>query len=224
MEAPTVYLGAGDARVLLADAPRGSARLVVSSPPFFDALDYTASARGVRPDWYSGPRLIFRDYVAEQRTIIGLLADACAPDAVIALEVDDYRIKGARTLVPLPDFFRDLLVGAGFRIVEHIRLARTVATGRRSGNFVRYGGAPGMYYPDSVSSSVVIGFRGEPMARLRRDGRDAPRLDVSLMRPFLGNAWRVPVDAHRVAHPLSDALVRRGAPDCAVFAAWRRRD
>lgn len=198
---PTIFLGAGDARDLLGDAPTGCARLVLTSPAYFSAIDYTASARGERPDWYSGARLAFREYVAEQRAVVEALATVCAPDAVVAIEVDDFRDPAARTLVPLPDLWRDLLVGAGFRIVEHIRLARMVATGRRSGNFVRYGGAPGMYYPDSVSSSVIVAFRGDPQMRLRHDGGDAPRLDVAAMRPYLGNAWRVPVDAHRVAHP-----------------------
>jgi hypothetical protein len=78
-----VYLGHGDARALLGSVPAGSARLVLSSPPYVDAMDYGGYDAAQRPKWFSGPRRAFAEYLAEYREVVRQLADACAPDAVM---------------------------------------------------------------------------------------------------------------------------------------------
>jgi hypothetical protein len=84
----TVTLGAGDARAMLGRLEPGTARLVVTSPPYLDALDYAAYRAGERQSWYSGARVPMADYLAEHRAVVAALARACADDAIVALEVD----------------------------------------------------------------------------------------------------------------------------------------
>jgi hypothetical protein len=88
-------------------------------------------------------------------------------------------------------------------LVERIRLVRPVAVGRRSGQFIKSGGRVGTYYPDAVASDLLIAMRGDPQARLRRDGKGSVPLDIATLRPFLVNAWRLtpPQRSRAVAHP-----------------------
>jgi len=192
----TVTLGVGDARDLLSHVSPGLVRLGLFSPPYLDALDYAAHRTQARTPWHGGARVALPTYLAEQAAILEKIVAACAPDAVLAVEIDDVRARvtgrGAGSLLPLISFWQDLLAGAGFRLVEHIRLIRSVTMGRRSGAFVRSGGRVGTFYPDSVSSALLIAYRGDPMQRLRRAAPDTAAVDVTAFRPALVNAWRLP--------------------------------
>lgn len=188
------YLAQGTVNDCLPDVPAGSAALAVFSPRYLDLVDYQLAALGRdRTSWRRGPREALEDYLSEHRETVGHLAEALAPDATICLEIDEYRDPESRALVSLPDCWRTLLESAGFRIVEHIRLARTIALGRRSGHFVRYGGRPGYFLPDNVCSTLIVAQRGDPMARLRHVGRHEPSwaTPVALAQPFLKNLWNV---------------------------------
>ncbi len=82
-----------------------------------------------------------------------------------------WRCDLAGALIPLPDLVCGALVGVGFSLQEHIRLARPAAYGHhtRSGHFKRYGGRAGYFLPDNVCSTLIIAFKGDPLARLRAD-------------------------------------------------------
>lgn len=200
--ATTVLLGEGDARVMLPQVTQRPT-LVCTSPPYWTALDYGAYRATSRLPWSRAQGADLSTFLREHGEIVARLSEICADDAVVAMELDDFRVPGTRTLLSLPDYFRDLLAVHGFSVREHIRLVRPVAAGRRSGTFIRMHGRPGSFYPDSMASALIIAFRGDPMARLRREGHDMPPLEVARMRSYLGNVWRTapPQQSRPQGHP-----------------------
>ena len=207
---PTAFLRCGAANDVLADCRPGRVSLVVTSPRYLDLIDYTAAARG-EVGWRPPTREVLSAYVGEHLQTCGWLAEMTAPDAVVAIEVDNYRDVEARALVPLPDLWRQMLEATGFRLVEHITLVRPIALGHRSGHFKRTRGAPGYFYPDSVSSQLVIAMKGDPMARLRRLAAPAERIPLAWAERFLKNVWRLaPPPGVRRGHPVPmDAAIVR---------------
>ena len=213
MPAP-IYLYEGDANLGLARVVPRSVHLVVSSPRYLDLIDYAAVSHGDPLRWRDGTHRESLDaYVSEHMTTCQYLGEICARDATICLEVDFYRDTPGRCLLPLPDLFRDMLAGSGFRIVEHVTLARDLAHGRRSGHFIRSHGKPGTLLPDNVTSTLVIAQRGDPNRRLRSKAGAHDLLDVAAHRRFLVNLWRIKPPGKRVlpAHhpvPMDAAIVR----------------
>lgn len=211
-----VYLGRGNANDLLPALAPGSARLVVTSPRYLDLIDYAACAQGVRPDrrtrWFTAPPETVADYTHEHLETAALLHRALADDGLLALEIDDIRDPATKSLVVLPDLWRDMLAAVGFTVLERIRLVRQAAHGRRSGHFIQRP-RPGYFMPDSVVSELVICAKGDPLARLRRDGDPSVRLDIAWARQYLTNAWRLkPLNKQgRLSHhpvPFDPEMVR----------------
>jgi hypothetical protein len=176
---------------------KGRVRLASFSPRYLGLVDYEAAARGERNAAWRPAGEDVLSYIAEHAETCGLLYDVTADDAVVAVEIDDFRVTGASTLIPLAAMWADLLDAAGFRIAEKITLVRKIAIGRRSGQFKQNYGKAGYFYPDNVTSTLLIAFKGEPMRRLRADSPEGYRLDVAWAERFLKNAWTVAAPQRR---------------------------
>ena len=205
---PTIHLANDEANRALAGVPAKSVHLVITSPRYLDVIDYGAMATGntlQRTGFYSRRREPLSDYVREHLETCGWLAEVCADDAVVAIEIDDYRDTDGRCLIPLPDLWRDMLTAHGFRYAEHIRLFRPIALGRRSGHFVKTGGRPGTFYPDNVCSTLIVAIKGDPQRRLRRLATDGERIDLAWARRSQTTAWRIKPPGRRTLpgnHPV----------------------
>ncbi|MGI8547949.1 MAG: DNA methyltransferase [Gemmatimonadaceae bacterium] len=201
-----IYLYEGDANVGLSAVAPGSVSLVVTSPRYLDLIDYEAVARGRALKWRDGDQRESLDtYVREHMETCRQLADVCAHDATICIEVDYYRDTAGRCLLPLPDLFRDMLAGCGFRVADQVTLARHLAHGRRSGHFIKSAGKPGTLLPDNLTSVLIIAQRGDANKRLRHGARPQDHLDVEAHRRFLVNLWRISPPGKRILpanHPV----------------------
>ncbi|MGI8547329.1 MAG: DNA methyltransferase [Gemmatimonadaceae bacterium] len=165
-------------------------------------------SRSSRAVWRTSPRELLSLWTMEIIEHAALWYDALAPDGVVAIEVDDYRDRESGALIPLPDLVREALIGVGFSLQEHIRLARPAAYGHRSrsGHFKRYGGRAGYFLPDNVCSTLIIAFKGNPLARLRAEATDSDRADLAWSERFLRNLWTLRPAARRevaLSHPVS---------------------
>lgn len=210
MRPPTYHLGEGPANELLAQIPDESIRLVNTSPRYLDLIDYDR-AHG-REGWRPGQAEPLLDYADEHLRTCAELARVTHPDSVVAVEIDDYRVPRQGRIVRLPDLWADMLEAVGFRVAERITLVRTLAIGHRSGHFKRYRGKAGYFLPDNVTSQVLVAFKGDPMARLRRDGTPDDRIQMAWAQPFLRTAWTVrPPDSRgNPGHPApQDAEIAR---------------
>ncbi len=212
--ASPIYLYEGEANSGLHAIVPGSVSLVVTSPRYMNLVAYEAVSCGKALKWRDGAQRESLDaYVREHLESVQQIADICAHDATICIEIDFYRDTEGRCLLPLPDLFRDILVGCGFRISENVTLARYLAHGRRSGHFIKSAGKPGTLFPDNLTSALIIAKRGDPDARLRRGARPQDHLDVEAHRRFLVNLWRISPPGKRVLPanhpvPMDDDVVR----------------
>jgi hypothetical protein len=228
-------VGCGLANDLLPSLSPGSVRLVCTSPRFWDRVSYERAAAGDPHPWQAvGSTESLGDYIEEHLQSAALLYEICAEDACLCLEVQDCRAADGEhgPLVLLADYWRQILQATGWRIAERITIERDIVPGRgnRSGHFVRHRGRPGYFLPDSVTSDLIVAWRGDPLARLRRDWDGQTRLDLAWAQRFLKNLWRVHVAPRRKASgahpcPMSRDLVRAcvllySAPGDLVLDPW----
>jgi hypothetical protein len=215
---PTAFVACADAGDALRTLPAGCARLVSTSPRYLDLINYAippSPTRNSRSVWRTAPRETLSAWTTEILEHAALWYDVLASDGVVALEVDDYRDRESGALIPLPDLAREALVAVGFSLQEHIRLARPASYGHhtRSGHFKRHGGRSGYFMPDNVCSTLIIAFKGRPLARLRAEGAECDRADVAWRECFLRNLWTLaPAPRRNIAlcHPVpQDADVAR---------------
>lgn len=202
----TAYLAHGDARDCLPDLPAGSVRLWLGSVPYLDLIDYTRAAAMLadgreRPVWRQHQESL-GDYLAVHGMVVERMVPALADDALVALEVDAVRAAG--TLVPLPDYWGQLLEAHGLRVVERITLVRRLALGHRSGHFKRYPLEPGQGNPgyallDNVTSTVLVAAKGDPMRRLRREARARDAVPMAWAEAYLRTAWGLTPPRRRTA-------------------------
>lgn len=207
---PALYLGEGEANDQLDRIEAGSVRLVNTSPRYLDLIDYTEGDEGWRPR----ERESVVDYADEHLRTCEALYRVLAADATVCLEIDDYRVPRAGRLILLSDLWAEMLEAVGFRIAEKVTLVRPLAMGHRSGHFKRYRGAAGYYLPDNVTSEMIVAFKGDPLARIRRDRTEADRVEMAWADRFLRNMWMLaPPRARRARnHPVpQDAEAVRAA-------------
>lgn len=216
---PVVRLACAEANAVLGEIDPGSVHLVNTSPRYLDLVDYAVAARaGYHAHaWRRAKHESVEDYTEEHLQTCALLYRACASVSTVCVEIDDVRVMRSKELVPLCDLWRQMLEAVGFRIAERITLVRKIAIGRRSGNFKKYRGKPGYYFPDNVTSTLLVAVKGDPQARLRQAAPVGSNIDVEWAERFLKNAWMVspPRRRGRAGHPVpQDAEVARA---CITF-------
>lgn len=233
----TCHLACGDAAEALAMAPAGIAVLGVSSPPYLGLIDYAEAARASAAArdaviWHAGTMSPIA-YLDAMSSVLAQLERVLTPDAILALEIGDVRIpRSGGTLAPLPDWWLALCEGFGFRLLERIAMVRPLALGRRSGNFKRIN-RPGYALLDTVTSTLLVVGRGDPLRRLRERARAEDAIETAWAERFLRTMWMTARPRRRTVeriggHPVpSDrecvrALVRfyscRGDLVCDPFA------
>lgn len=206
----------GDARHHLHEMPTQTVALFNFSPRYLDLVDYRKNEGGwlaAAPGSWGGPAETILDYVTEHTEAAAEMYRVAEADATVCAEVGDIRDEKGKRLIPLTDFWIQILESVGFRLAEKIVLQRTLAIGRRSGNFKRHRGRPGYWFPDNVVSTLIVAHKGNPQARLRRDASPEDRIDMAWAERFLRNAVMLaPPRPHRRGHPCpQDTEVARAA-------------
>ena len=128
--AAVAYLAHAEANDLLSQVPAGGYRLANFTPRYLGLLDYAkAAATGTTQHcWRSGADEPVSDYVAEHLETCRRLHPALADDAVVAIEIDDFRVLRAGRLILLSDIWREMLEASGLAVAEVICLARPSGT------------------------------------------------------------------------------------------------
>jgi len=213
-EAPMCFLEEGDAHEALKRIEPETVQLVNFSPPYLDVVDYD-EAGAAEDNCVAWKRLAneekrkergqtgreegevpvsrkVEDYVSRHLQTTRLIYAAMARDSTLCLEIDDYRVSGAYRLVPLVDLWCRMLEACGLRIAEKIVLGRKIAVSRRGAQLMRTDGTgarPGYFAPANVTSTLVVAMKGEPQARLRRDGRRGDGFDREWAQQYVKSLW-----------------------------------
>lgn len=153
------------------------------------------------------------EYVEDHLRTCRQIERVSATESVVCVEVDDYRIDGEYRLVGLVDLWARMLEAVGFRIAERITLGRKIAVSRRGAHLMREEGwfrRAGYYAPANVTSTLLVGMKGEAQKRLRSDGRKKEAFGKDWAQKHIKTLWMLDAPGRermdRSGHPCPQSL------------------
>lgn len=180
------------------DAPRllaaiaGRVRLVVTSPPYHNAIAYDSHARDASQNYRTRQ---VADYAGTYLPMLDAAWEACremlAPGGHLAINVGTVLLGGYH--FPLPqDISARLLARPGHWVfVRNILWNKVTAGVRRAGTAIKYG-LPGYWYPNIMTEHIIVLRKPGPVAAI---DSDAP---AEWWLP----AWDLaPVPPRQIPHP-----------------------
>ena len=189
----------------------GSAALTVTSPPYWNAIDYDAHARKGRAVWYRSRK--YNDcgdtYEAWLANIAGVFQEvqrATLAGGFCAIVVGTILHQGRH--FPAPMMLTQRLLEQGWEFHQDIVWNKVTGGVKRAGAFIQHPKA-GYYYPNIMTEYILVFRKAGP---LRRGRAQALPIDALFKRDIANNIWHIaPIPPHQIAHPCPypEELVRR---------------
>ena len=185
----------------------GSVALTVTSPPYWNAIDYDIHANGNGGQWYRTRR--YKNGFASYAAYLDLMASifdevrrVTKPGGFCAIVIGTVLLEGQH--VPVPFDLTGRLTRSGWEFHQDIVWHKTTAGVRRAGSTIQ-NPYPGYYYPNIMTEYVLI-FRkpGAPIYRQANGQRweSAFEIDDLFKLETANNVWHVaPVPPRLIQHP-----------------------
>ena len=188
-------------------AADGSVALTVTSPPYWNAIDYDVHAGG-SDGWYTAPASTpdgfgdYSGYLDLMRRIFSEVLRVTKPGGFCAVVIGTVLIKGRH--MPVPFDLLSRLCSAGWQFHQDIIWHKTTAGVRRAGVAIQKP-YPGYYYPNIMTEYIMV-FRkpGEPIYRQADGAKEESRfpIDDLFKLDVANNIWHIaPVPPHHLEHP-----------------------
>lgn len=192
---------------IMDEVPDGSVTLTVTSPPYWNAIDYDrhaeASADSYRTRGYAGG---FGDYSSYLDWLSGIFCEVLRktrPGGFLAVIVGTVLLDGVS--YPVPFDLTPRLVAAGWGFHQDIIWHKSTGGVKRAGVFIQHP-YPGYYHPNIMTEYILV-FRkaGDPIFRgATQDRKDVARYPMGALftKEIANNIWHVaPVPPGMLEHP-----------------------
>lgn len=184
-----------------------SVALTVTSPPYWNAIDYDIHANGNGGEWYRTRQYNngferYDEYLSLLTKIFREVQRVTKPGGFCAIVIGTVLMNGQH--VPVPFDITARLVSEGWEFHQDIIWHKTTAGVRRAGSFIQ-NPYPGYYYPNIMTEYILV-FRkpGPKIYRQRNEQREANRLEVDRLFKMdtANNIWHIaPVPPRTIEHP-----------------------
>lgn len=184
-----------------------SVALTVTSPPYWNAIDYDIHANGNGGEWYRTRQYNngferYDEYLNLLTKIFREVQRVTKPGGFCAIVIGTVLMNGQH--VPVPFDITARLVSEGWEFHQDIIWHKTTAGVRRAGSFIQ-NPYPGYYYPNIMTEYILV-FRkpGPKIYRQRNEQREANRLEVDRLFKMdtANNIWHIaPVPPRTIEHP-----------------------
>jgi site-specific DNA-methyltransferase (adenine-specific) len=184
-----------------------SVALTVTSPPYWNAIDYRRHADGA-PGWYrtgeyEAASSSYEGYIAELATTFDEVKRVTIEGGFLAVIIGTLLRNGVS--YPIPMDLTTALTRFGWEFHQDIIWHKTTAGVRRAGSAIKRP-FPGYYYPNIMTEYVLVFRKPGPRiyANVDRQTREASRFEIDAV--FAGdtanNVWHIaPVPPGVVDHP-----------------------
>lgn len=199
-----LFVGSSEA---MPELPDGAVTLTVTSPPYWNAIDYDRHAadptQSYRTRSYAAGYDDYRSYLDWVTRIFREVRRVTRPGGFLAVVVGTVLLDGVHYPVPFDLVSR--LTEDGWRFQQDIVWHKTTAGVKRAGVFIQRP-YPGYFHPNIMTEYILV-FRkpGEPIYRHARDGRlEAARVRVGALftKEIANNVWHIaPVPPGTLEHP-----------------------
>ena len=180
--------------------------LTVTSPPYWNAIDYDAQTRNAE-SWYRSRMYAegfddYDGYLDLMQRIFGEVLRVTKPGGFCAVVIGTVLMKG--THVPVPFDIVARLVQAGWLFHQDIIWHKTTAGVRRAGVTIQRP-YPGYYYPNIMTEYIMV-FRkpGEPIYNQINGTIETSRFEIDeiFKMDVANNVWHIaPVPPRMLDHP-----------------------
>ena len=188
-----------------------SIALTVTSPPYWNAIDYDIHSRRGRVAWYREREYhafgeTFEEYLDNISRVFGEVLKKTIEGGFCAIVVGT--ILHRRKHYPTPMFITERMVDIGWDFHQDIVWNKVTGGVKRAGVFIQHQKS-GYYYPNIMTEYILI-FRkpGEP----RRGKKKALEIDELFKHDIANNIWHIaPVPPNTIDHPcpFPEELARR---------------
>lgn len=189
----------------------GSVALTVTSPPYWNSIDYDIHTRHGNGAWhrereYQAFGLTFPDYLVNIEKVFGEVLRATQDGGFCAIVIGTILHKGQH--YPTPMMITERMLKIGWDFHQDIIWNKVTGGVKRAGSFIQRP-RPGYYYPNIMTEYILV-FRkaGKP----RRGMKQAMDIDELFKRDIANNIWHIaPVPPKAIDHPCPypEELVRR---------------
>ncbi len=189
----------------------GSVALTVTSPPYWNAIDYDIHTGQGKDAWhrereYQAFGETFEDYLDNIETVFREVLRVTVDGGFCAIVVGTILHK--RRHYPAPMRITERLITSGWEFHQDIIWNKVTGGVKRAGCFIQHPRA-GYYYPNIMTEYILI-FRkpGEP----RRGTATALAIDELFTHDIANNIWHIaPVPPRHIDHPcpFPEELARR---------------
>ena len=184
-----------------------SIALTVTSPPYWNAIDYDIHANGSGNEWYRTRTYNngfegYDEYLHMLMQIFSEVYRVTKPGGFCAVVIGTVLMEGKH--VPVPFDVTARMVSEGWEFHQDIIWHKTTAGVRRAGSFIQKP-YPGYYYPNIMTEYILIFRRPGPKIYKAANGyKEASKLEVDdlFKMDVANNIWHIaPVPPKTIAHP-----------------------
>lgn len=184
-----------------------SVSLTVTSPPYWNAVDYDIHATGNGDAWYrtrqySEGFVDYDDYLNLLARVFGEVFRVTKPGGFCAVVIGTVLMNGKH--IPVPFDLTVRMASAGWEFHQDIIWHKTTAGVKRAGSAIQ-NPYPGYFYPNIMTEYILL-FR-KPGAKIYQhiDGqREASQFEIDdvFKRDTANNIWHIaPVPPKLIDHP-----------------------
>ena len=189
----------------------GSVALTVTSPPYWNAIDYDIHTGQGKDAWHRERRYqsfgaTFGEYLDNIERVFREVLRATVPGGFCAIVVGTLLHKRRR--YPLPMHIATRMEAIGWEFHEDIVWNKVTGGVKRAGSFIQHPRA-GYYYPNIMTEYILVFRKPGPV---RRGTERALEIDELFTRDIANNVWHIaPVPPKAIDHPcpFPQELVRR---------------
>jgi site-specific DNA-methyltransferase (adenine-specific) len=195
------YAHSCEAMPELADA---SVDLTVTSPPYWNAVDYDAHTRDAKQNYRPRQAQDYPTYLDFLKRVFTEVYRAHKPGTHCAIVIGTVLLNGKH--VPVPYHVTQVMEEIGWEFHQDIIWAKVTGGVKRAGSTIQHP-YPGYYYPNLMLEYILV-FRKPSKARIysgrtKKDKeRDGMALDAVFTRDIANNIWHIaPVPPNQLPHP-----------------------
>ncbi len=181
-----------------------SVALTVTSPPYWNAIDYDAHARDAKGNYRPRQKENYADYLEFLKRVFTETRRVTKPGGHCAIVIGTVLLNGKH--VPTPYHVTNLMEENGWEFHQDVIWAKVTGGVKRAGATIQHP-YPGYYYPNLMLEYILI-FRKPGAKKIYQDKtkrdkeRDAMELDAVFTRDIANNIWHIaPVPPNQLPHP-----------------------
>lgn len=188
----------------MAELAGNSVDLTVTSPPYWNAIDYDAHARDKAANYRPRQEQDYGEYLAFLKRVFGEAFRVHKPGSHCAVIIGTVLLDGKHT--PVPFHFVEMMGALGWEFHQDIIWAKVTGGVKRAGATIQ-NPYPGYYYPNLMLEYILI-FRKPGEERIyahhtkEEKARDRMEVDAVFTRDIANNIWHIaPVPPNQLPHP-----------------------